>query len=121
MTLDDIEKLIAAASPAPWPTEFGRCDFPDQGAMACGPIIAYDRDAEEDAEEHQAQADQDFICMSRELMPKLFKVVAAAKLWLISADIYSQHRLSSDRTVYKVDYMQGREIFRKALAELEQP
>ena len=52
---------------------------------------------------------------------KLEKVVEAAKLWLISADIYSQHRLSSDRTVYKLDYMQGREIFRKILAELDHP
>jgi hypothetical protein len=51
----------------------------------------------------------------------LKKVVAAAKAWLVVADTYSQHRLSSDRSVYKIDYMQGREIFRKALAELEQP
>jgi len=51
---------------------------------------------------------------------KLEKVVEAAKSWLISADIYSQHRLSSDRQVYKLDYMQGREIFRSAVEELEQ-
>ena len=51
---------------------------------------------------------------------KLEKVAAAAKLWLSVADIYSQHRLSSDRTTYKIDYMQGREIFRSAVEELEQ-
>ena len=51
---------------------------------------------------------------------KLEKVAAAAKLWLSVADIYSQHRLSSDRQVYKLDYMQGREIFRSAVEELEQ-
>ena len=116
MKLDEIEKLIAAASPGPWPEEFGRSDFPDVGSMACGPIIT----ADEDTEETQAQADQDFICMARELMPKLLKVAAAAKLWLSVADIYSQHRLSSDRTTYKIDYMQGREIFRSAVEELEQ-
>jgi len=52
---------------------------------------------------------------------KLEKVVEAAKSWLAVADMYSQHRLASDRTVYKLDYMQGRELFRKILAELEQP
>jgi len=51
----------------------------------------------------------------------LEKVVEAAKSWLAVADMYSQHRLSSDRTAYKLDYMQGRELFRKILAELEQP
>ena len=51
---------------------------------------------------------------------KLEKVAAAAKLWLSVADIYSQHRVSADRQVYKLDYMQGREIFRDALEELEQ-
>jgi len=51
----------------------------------------------------------------------LEKVVEAAKSWLAVADMYSQHRLSSDRTVYKLDYMQGREIFRKILAELDHP
>ena len=118
MKLDDIEKLIAAATPGPWPKEYGHCDFPDYGLMACGPIITgYD----EEADENQAQADQDFICMARELMPKLLKVAAAAKSWLAVADMYSQHRLSSDRTVYKLDYMQGREIFRKILAELDHP
>ena len=117
MKLDDIEKLIAAATPGPWPKEYGHCDFPDYGLMACGPIITgYD----EEADENQAQDDQDFICMARLVMPKLLKVAAAAKLWLISADIYSQHRLSSDRQVYKLDYMQGREIFRSAVEELEQ-
>jgi len=51
----------------------------------------------------------------------LEKVVAVCKSWLAVADMYSQHRLSSDRAVYKLDYMQGREIFRKILAELEHP
>jgi len=32
-----------------------------------------------------------------------------------------QRRDSADRQVYKLDYMQGREIFRDALSELEQP
>lgn len=52
---------------------------------------------------------------------KLEKVVEAAKSWLAVADIYSQHRLSADSPLYKLDYMQGREIFRDALYELEQP
>ena len=117
MKLDDIEKLIAAATPGPWPEEFGRSDFPDVGSMACGPIIIGD---DEEADENQAQDDQDFICMARLVMPKLLKVSAAAKLWLSVADIYSQHRVSADRQVYKLDYMQGREIFRDALEELEQ-
>jgi len=75
MKLDDIEKLIEAASPAPWPAEFGRSDFPDVGSMACGPIIT----ADEDAEETQAQDDQDFICMARQVMPKLLRVVRDIK------------------------------------------
>ena len=117
MKLDEIEKLIAAASPGPWPKQYGNCDFPDNGLMACGPIIIGD---DEEADENQAQDDQDFICMARLVMPKLLKVAAAAKLWLSVADIYSQHRDSADRQVYKIDYMQGREIFRNSLEELEQ-
>jgi len=106
MKLDEIEKLIEAASPAPWPAEFGRCDFPDVGSMACGPIIT----ADEDAEEKQAQADQDFICMARELMPKLLKVVKA-----------SQCRNSGND--FKGNYIKYcRECdYCKAIAELEQP
>ena len=50
---------------------------------------------------------------------KLEKVVAAAKAWLAVADIYSNRRLSADRPIYKLDYMQGREIFRSALEEFE--
>jgi hypothetical protein len=61
------------------------------------------------------------VLLLKERNKNLQKAVESAKLWLISADIYSQHRLSSDRSIYKVDYMQGREIFRKALADLEQP
>ena len=52
---------------------------------------------------------------------KLEKVVAAAKSWLAVADTYAKHRDAPDRSIYKVDYMQGREIFRGALKELEQP
>jgi len=75
MKLDEIEKLIEAASPGPWPEEFGRSDFPDVGSMACGPIIT----ADEDTEETQAQSDQDFICVARTLMPRLLKVVRAVQ------------------------------------------
>ena len=52
---------------------------------------------------------------------KLEKVVAAAKSWLAVADTYAKHRDDPDRSIYKVDYMQGREICRGALKELEQP
>ena len=52
---------------------------------------------------------------------RLEKVVAAGKSWLAVADMYSQRRDSADRHVYKLDYMQGREIFRDALYELGQP
>jgi len=52
---------------------------------------------------------------------KLEKVVAAAKSWLAVADTYAKHRDDPDRSIYKVDYMQGREIFRGALYELGQP
>ena len=55
----------------------------------------------------------------RNRIEKLEKVVEAAKAWLAVADIYSQHRLSSDRALYKLDYMQGREVFRSALEEFE--
>jgi len=52
---------------------------------------------------------------------KLEKVAKAAKAWLAVADTYAKHRDDPDRSIYKVDYMQGREIFRGALSELEQP
>jgi len=106
MKLDEIEKLIEAASPAPWPAEFGRCDFPDVGSMACGPIIT----ADEDAEEKQAQDDQDFICMSRELMPKLLKLAHTS----ISLDLlfYSGSAVGMSHQL---------DAWRKAMSELEQP
>lgn len=59
------------------------------------------------------------ISLLKDRNEKLEKVVAAAKSWLAVADTYSQRRLSADRPIYKLDYMQGREIFRTALAELE--
>ena len=106
MKLDEIEKLIEAASPAPWPTEFGRSDFPDVGSMACGPIITSD----EDAEEKQAQDDQDFICMARELMPKLLKVVKASEC----RDSYTDFKGKNTAYCKRCDYC-------LALADLEQP
>jgi len=108
MKLDDIEKLTAAASPGPWPAEFGRCDFPDDGSMACGPIITLDEDGLTDEEEEcrRAQADQDFIRMSRELMPKLLKVAKASKYVRDIGDY------ANDRDWVALDV---------ALAELEQP
>ena len=104
--LDEIEKMIEAASPAPWPTEFGRSDFPDEGSMACGPIITSD----EDAEEKQAQDDQDFICMARELMPKLLKLAHTS----ISLDLlfYSGSAVGMSHQL---------DAWRKAMSELEQP
>jgi len=104
MKLDEIEKLIVEASPGPWPEEFGRCDFPDVGSMACGPIIT----ADEDAEEKQAQDDQDFICMSRELMPKLLKLAHTS----ISLDLlfYSGSAVGMSHQL---------DAWRVAMAELE--
>jgi len=104
MKLDEIEKRTNAASPAPWPAEFGRCDFPDVGSMACGPIIT----ADEDAEEKQAQDDQDFICMSRELMPKLLKLAHTS----ISLDLlfYSGSAVGMSHQL---------DAWRVAMAELE--
>jgi hypothetical protein len=57
----------------------------------------------------------------KERNEKLEKVVEAAKSWLAVADTYAKHRDDPDRSVYKMDYMRGREIFRDALKELEQP
>ena len=106
MKLDDIEKLIAAATPGPWPKEYGHCDFPDNGLMACGPIITgYD----EEADENQAQADQDFIRMARELMPKLLKVVRTLE-WIAEHSIVECGRWTEA-------VMKSRE----SLAELEKP
>lgn len=51
----------------------------------------------------------------------LKKAVAAAKSWLAVADTYAKHRDDPDRSTYKMDYMRGREMFRDALYELEQP
>ena len=52
---------------------------------------------------------------------RLRKVVEAGKSWLAVADTYARHRDDPDRSVYKMDYLRGREIFRAALEELEQP
>ena len=97
MKLDEIEKRTNAASPAPWPAEFGRCDFPDVGSMACGPIIT----ADEDAEEKQAQDDQDLICMSRELMPKLLKLahtsISQDQLFYTGSAVGMSHQLDAWR------------------------
>jgi len=69
----------------------------------------------------QAISDAAFADAARTMAHKLLKVAKAAKAWLAVADMYSQRRDSADRHVYKLDYMQGREIFRGALKELEQP
>ena len=108
MKLDEIEKMIEAASPAPWPTEFGRSDFPDEGSMACGPVIMLDED--EDEECRQAQADQDFIRMARELMPRFLKLAHTS----ISLDLLFRSG-SAVNMIYPLD------AWRKAMAELEQP
>jgi len=106
MKLDEIEKRTNAATPAPWPTEFGRSDFPDEGSMACGPIITSD----EDAEEKQAQDDQDFICMARELMPRFLKLAHTS----ISLDLlfYSGSAVGMSHQL---------DAWRKAMSELEKP
>ena len=116
MKLDEIEKLIEAASPGPW-EYIGR----DGGALNCVDVWRSGRVTVERTQSDPVdRANAAFIAASRTLMPKLLKVAAAAKLWLSVADIYSQHRDSADRQVYKLDYMQGREIFRNSLEELEQ-
>ena len=107
MKLDEIEKLIEAASPGPWPKQYGNCDFPDNGLMACGPIIIGD---DEEADENQAQDDQDFICMARLVMPKLLKVAHTS----ISLDLlfYSGSAVGMSHQL---------DAWRKAMSELEQP
>jgi len=117
MKLDEIEKLIEAASPAPWPAEFGRSDFPDEGSMACGPIITLD----EDEECRQAQADQDFIRMARELMPKLLKVARAAqKIGFVVHRTQSFGGNDSFQSIASVSISKMNTIL-TPLAELEQP
>jgi len=69
----------------------------------------------------QAISDAAFADAARTMAHKLLKVAKAAKSWLAVADTYAKHRDDPDRSIYKVDYMQGREIFRGALKELEQP
>ena len=118
MKLDEIEKLIEAASPGPWEhrdnCEVMTTEMLRHCVASCGPKRDFSFG------NSSSMANAAFIAASRTLMPKLLKVSAAAKLWLSVADIYSQHRVSADRQVYKLDYMQGREIFRDALEELEQ-
>ena len=117
MKLDDIEKLIAAATPGPWPEEFGRSDFPDVGSMACGPIIT----ADEDTEETQAQADQDFICMARLVMPKLLKVVRAVQgIEFVVQRLHAEGGNDSFKASASVSIAKMNNIL-TALTELEQP
>jgi hypothetical protein len=118
MKLDDIEKLIAAATPGPWPKEYGHCDFPDYGLMACGPIITgYD----EEADENQAQDDQDFICIARELMPKLLKVVRAVQgIEFVVLRLHAEGGNDSFESSASVSIAKMNNIL-TALTELEQP
>ena len=118
MKLDDIEKLIAAATPGPWPKEYGHCDFPDYGLMACGPIIIGD---DEEADENQAQDDQDFICIARELMPKLLKVVRAVQgIEFVVLRLHAEGGNDSFESSASVSIAKMNNIL-TALTELDQP
>lgn len=75
LLLSKIEAVASKASPLPWPKDFARIDDYDAGCAAIGPII---RNDDEDAEDAQAQADQDFIVLSRSVILNLVEVAQAA-------------------------------------------
>ena len=68
LDLDAIEARAKAATPGPWPRDFGRCDFSPEGCMSIGPLVTMDDECDE---ERQAQADQDFIAAARTDVPAL--------------------------------------------------
>jgi len=74
--------------------------------MACGPVIMLD----EYEECRQAQADQDFIRMARELMPRFLKLAHTS----ISLDLFFRSG-SAVNMIYHLD------AWRAAIANLEQP
>jgi hypothetical protein len=98
--LDDIEKLIAAATPGPWPKLIARVDI---GWIGHGPGHPSEGTI------NRALNDALFIASSRELMPRIVKALRTLE-WI------SEHRIiECGRWTEAV--MKSRE----ALAELEQP
>ena len=84
MTLDDIEKLIAAATPAPW--EYIERDG---GAINCVDVWRSGRVTVERTQSDPVdRANAAFIAASRELVPRLLKIAQLVKDRLVLV----QHR-----------------------------
>ena len=78
MKLENIEKLIAEATPGPW-------EHNGHGGYVCFLSIQDNKptdyiSAPESQGLHLSKPDADFIAASRELMPKLLRVAKIAKL-----------------------------------------
>jgi hypothetical protein len=58
LDLKAIESADKARTPGEWPAEFGRCESPEEGPGAWGPVVRGD---DPDEEDRQAQADQDWL------------------------------------------------------------
>jgi len=102
MKLDEIEKLIEAASPGPW-EYIGR----DGGALNCVDVWRSGRVTVERTQSDPVdRANAAFIAASRTLMPKLLKVVREIKF------IRDIGEYANDRDWAALD---------QALADLEQP
>lgn len=127
MTLDDLEKICAEATPAPWGILPGCGDNEDEGCMEVGAVGPSHRfligDCWEYAPDPQprrilpegeanrrAHADQAFIAAARTMMPKLIAVAKAARN-LVDAPIDDLGDLIYDQTY---------NLLMDALAALEQ-
>ena len=103
MKLDEIEKLIAAATPGPWTEEYENSGY----------IMAHQKGGGHDIckmTTGSTKADADFIAASRTLMPKLLKLAHTS----ISLDLlfYSGSAVGMSHQL---------DAWRAAMADLEQP
>ena len=117
MKLDDIEKLIAAATPAPW--EYIERDG---GAINCVDVWRSGRVTVERTQSDPVdRANAAFIAASRTLMPKLLKVVRAAQnIGFVVLRLYAEGGNDSFESSASVSIAKMNNIL-TALTEREQP
>ena len=110
MTLDDIEKLIAAATPGPWKTyNAGFAVMALEQPEYSNGVAAIAEAAARDVDVQAARDNAAFIAASRELMPRMLKALRTLE-WIAEHSIIECGRWTEA-------VMKSRE----ALAELEQP
>ena len=117
MKLDEIEKLIEAASPGPW-EYIGR----DGGALNCVDVWRSGRVTVERTQSDPVdRANAAFIAASRTLMPRLLKVVRAVQgIEFVVLRLHAEGGNDSFESSASVSIAKMNNIL-TALTELEQP